>query len=83
MVSGERKTVRGDDLCEIVKQLVREGNVRRVRILHRGKTVLDMPMTVGLPAALAVTLATPLLAAVGVVAAMVTECTLEVERVSE
>lgn len=83
MRSEERKTVRGEDLRDMVAHMVREGNIRRVRILHRGKTVLDMPMTVGLPAALAVTLATPLLAAVGVVAAMVTECTLEVERVED
>ena len=79
----ERKTVRGSDLVDVVKQMLHEGNVRRVRVIHKGKTLLDVPMAVGLPAAAAMMLATPLLAVVGVVAAMVTECTLEVQRAGD
>jgi len=79
----EKFTVEGSQLVEKVKQLIHQGNVRRVRLLHKGRPLIDIPLTVGIPVAVATTLATPVLAALGAIAALVTECTIEVERVDE
>lgn len=68
--------VKGDDLLKSVKQILHEGNVRRVVIKQGSKTVMEFPMTVGVVGALAA----PALAAVGAVAALLSECTIEVER---
>ena len=69
--------VTGIDLLKKVKELIKEGNVRRISILDKkGKTLIVLPLTVGVVGA---ALALPL-AAVGVIAALVTECTIKVER---
>lgn len=73
----ETFSVNGRDLLDRVEKLIREGNVRKITVSDRnGKTLLMMPLTVGVVGAL---LAPPL-AAVATVAALVTECTLTVER---
>lgn len=79
----EKFTVSGDQLVEKVKQLIHEGNIRRVRVIHNKSTILEIPLTIGAPVVAAVTLAAPLLAALGAFAALVTECTIEVEKVGE
>ena len=66
-----------------VKQLIHEGNIRRVRLLHDEKTIIEIPLTVGAPVAVVGILAAPLLAAIGAFAALVTECTIEVEKIEE
>jgi hypothetical protein len=71
--------VEGSDLLDRFKKLVHEGNVRRVIIKQSGRTVAEFPLTVGVVG----TVLAPILAAVGVLAALLTECTLEVERVVE
>ncbi len=80
MVETEKYTVSGSQILEKVKQLIHEGNIRRVRLLHDGRTVFDIPLTVGAPVAVAGILAAPVLAAIGAFAALVTECTIEVEK---
>ena len=82
-MTSERCTVEGDQVVEKIKELVREGNVRRVRLIHKGRPLIDVPLTVGIPVAAAAVLAAPVLAALGAIAALVTECTLEVERVED
>ena len=82
-MSTEKFTVDGNQLIEKIKQLIKEGNVTRVRILHRGRALIDIPLTVGVPAAAVTVLAVPVLAALGVIAALVTKCTIEVEKVDE
>ena len=47
----EKFAVSGSHLVERVKQLIHEGNIRRIRIIHDGKTVLEIPLTIGAPAA--------------------------------
>ena len=79
----EKFTVSGDQLVEKIKQLIHEGNIRKVRIIHKGKTVLDIPLTIGAPVAAAMIMAAPVLAAIGAFAALVTECTIEVEKVEK
>jgi hypothetical protein len=68
--------VKGDDLVKFVKQIIREGNIRRVIVRQGSRTVVEFPVTVGVVGALAA----PVLAALGAVAALLTECTIEVER---
>lgn len=79
----ETYTVSGNQLVDKIKQLIHEGNIRNVRIIHKGKTVMEIPLSVGAPAAAAVILMAPLLAALGAFAALVTECTIEVEKINE
>ena len=79
----EKFTVSGNELIEKIKQLIHEGNIRKVRLIHKDKTIFEIPLTIGAPAAAAVVLAAPLLAALGAVAALVTECTIEVEKEEE
>jgi hypothetical protein len=79
----EKFTVDGSQVVEKIKELIRQGNIRRVRLIHKGRPLIDIPLTVGVPVAAAAVLAAPVLAAVGAIAALVTECTLEVERVGD
>ena len=83
MTGTERFNVSGDQIVDKVKQLIHEGNIRKVRLLHNEKTVLEIPLSVGAPVAVVGILAAPLLAAVGAFAALVTECTIEVEKVED
>ncbi|MDP2730651.1 MAG: DUF4342 domain-containing protein [Dehalococcoidales bacterium] len=80
MTIKEKFTVSGGQLVDKVKQLIYEGNIRRVRLLHEGKVVIEIPLSIGAPATAAVILVAPVLAALGAFAALVTECTIEVEK---
>ena len=80
MAENEKFTVSGSQLVEKVKQLIHEGNIRKVRLLHEGRTIIEIPLTIGAPAAAVGILAAPVLAALGAFAALVTECTIEVEK---
>jgi hypothetical protein len=73
----EEFSVNGDDLLAKVRALIAEGNVRRITVKSKeGKNVVELPLTVGIVgAALA-----PVLAAIGAMAALVTECSIVVER---
>ena len=68
--------VGADQLVDAVKKLAHEGNVRRIIIKQEGKTIAEFPLSIGLVGAVFA----PLLAAVGALAAVLTECTVEVER---
>jgi hypothetical protein len=80
-MSTEQFTISGSQVVDKVKQLIHEGNIRRVRIIHEGRTVLEIPLTLGAPAAAIAIMTAPLLAALGAFAALVTECTIEVEKI--
>ena len=69
--------VEGENLLKKIKELINEGNVRKITITDKnGKDLMSFPLTVGvIGAALA-----PILAAVGAVAALIGECTISVER---
>ena len=83
MTNSEKFTVSGSQLVEKIKQLIHEGNIRRVRLLHEGRVVLEIPLSIGAPAAAIGILAVPVLAAVAAFAALVTECTIEVEKIEK
>ena len=72
----QRFKVPGDELVKRVKELIHEGNVRRVVVKQGERTVVEFPVTVGVVGALVA----PALAALGAVAALLSECTIEVER---
>ena len=73
----EEFKVDGEQLLAKVKELIREGNVRRIGIRDKeGKTIAEFPLTIGV---LGAVLAPPL-AAIGAIAALVTECSIFVER---
>ena len=80
-MASEKFSVSGSQLVDKVKQLIHEGNIRKVRLLHEGRTVLEIPLSIGAPAAAVGILAAPILAALGAFAALVTECTIEVEKI--
>ncbi|MFC1954962.1 DUF4342 domain-containing protein [Chloroflexota bacterium] len=83
MSNSEKFTVSGSQLVEKVKQIICEGNIRRVRLLHEGRTIIEIPLTIGAPVAMVGILAAPVLAALGAFAALVTECTIEVEKIEK
>jgi diacylglycerol kinase family enzyme len=69
--------VKGEDLIKKVRELIDEGNVRTISILDKnGKTLIVLPLTLGVVGAVVA----PTLAAVGAIAALVTDCTIKVER---
>jgi hypothetical protein len=72
----ERIQTEGPDLVERVKQLAGEAGVRRISIQQDGRTLFEFPLAIGLVGALVM----PQLAALGAVAALVTNCTITVER---
>ena len=76
----EKFTISGSQLVEKVKQLIHEGNIRKVRVIHGEKTIIEIPLSIGAPAAAIGIVAVPILAALGAFAALVTECTIEVEK---
>jgi hypothetical protein len=79
----EKFTISGDKVVEKVKQLIHEGNIRRVRLIHDGKTIIELPLSIGAPVAVIGIVWMPVLAAIGAAAALLTECTLEVEKIDK
>ena len=76
-MSTEEFKVSGEDLIGAVKKLIAEGNARRIIIKNeKGDSIIEFPLTLGAVGALIA----PVLAAVGAVAALVTKCTIVVER---
>jgi hypothetical protein len=70
----------GEELLAAVKKLIDEGNVRRITIKNeQGRVLIDIPLTLGVLGALLA----PQLAAVGALAALVTNCTIIVERAED
>ena len=73
----EKYHVKGEDLLKKVKQLIHEGNIRKITISGKdGKVLIVLPLTIGVVGAVLA----PALAAVGAVAALVSECTISVEK---
>lgn len=74
----EEFSVNGEELLARIKALIHEGNIRRIIIRDKqGRTFMEIPLTVGV----AGVLLAPTLAAVGAIAALVTEAQVVVEKV--
>lgn len=70
-------TINGENLLKKVKELIEEGNIRKITIHDKsGKELMSFPLTVGVVGAVLA----PVLAAVGALAALIGECTITVER---
>jgi len=83
-VRTEEFSVSADEAVKKIKEVLDEGNVRRIVIqTDEGKTLIEFPMTIGVAAAAGVLLLAPLLAAVGALAAIVTDLRIVVEKVDE
>jgi hypothetical protein len=79
MAEAKKETyhVKGEDLIKKVKEVIHEGNVRRITISDKdGKTLIVIPLTIGVVGAVLA----PALAAIGAIAALVTDCTISVEK---
>lgn len=76
-MSTEEFKINGEELVAKIKELIHAGNVRRISIKNeKGETLVEIPLTIGAIGALLV----PTLAAVGAIAALVTKCTIVVEK---
>ena len=68
--------VEGGNIADKIRELIHEGNVRRVVIQHQGRTVAEFPLTAGVVGAVLA----PVLAAIGALMALLQDCTIQVER---
>ena len=76
-VHSEEFRINGEELIAKIKQLIHESNIRRIIIKDKdGKTVMEIPLTIGVVGVLLA----PTLAAVGAIAALLTEATVVVEK---
>lgn len=76
-MSREEFKVSGEEIVAKVKEIIKEGNARRIIIQNeKGDTVIEFPVTVGVVGAIIA----PVLAAVGAAAALLTNCTIIVEK---
>ena len=73
------ESIKGDaqTIVDNLKAIVHEGNVRRVVVNHKGRTVAEFPLTAGVVGAVIA----PVVAAVATIVAMLKDCTIEVQRV--
>lgn len=73
----ESYKVSGDELLSKIKEIIKEGNARKVIIKNeKEETIMEFPLTIG---AIGVVLA-PMFAAIGAIAALATDCTIVVEK---
>jgi hypothetical protein len=76
----EEFDVNSDEILSKIKEIVHEGNIRRVIIKNEdGRSLIDIPLTVGVVGALLA----PQLAAIGAIAALISHATLVVEKVED
>ncbi len=79
-VRTEEYRVTGDALVAKIKELVHEGNIRRITIMNeQGETLIEIPLTLGVVGAVLL----PVWAAIGAIAALVAKLTIVVEKVEE
>jgi hypothetical protein len=67
---------KGGAVLDTLKDIVEAGNVRRVRVRQKQRVIAEFPLTIGVVGAVFA----PMLAAIGAIAALATECSIEVER---
>ncbi len=75
----EELQVMGEQLLARVKELIHEGNVRRIIIRQEGRTIAEFPLTFGVVGAVVA----PALAAIGAIGALIAQCSIEVVRADE
>lgn len=73
-------TVFSRDLLSKVTELIKEGNIRKIKIKHKDKTIVDIPMTLGVVGTTAGLFLAPYLTIVAAIAAWYTKWTIEIEK---
>ena len=68
-----------DQILSQLRKIVEEGNVRRVAVKQRGKTIAEFPLTIGVVGALLA----PVAAAIGALTALLADCSIEVEKAAD
>lgn len=80
----EEFEISGDRVVAKIKELVREGNIRRISLQNEeGNTLIEIPLTVGVAGAVAAAWLLPVWAAIGAIAALVAKLKVVVERVED
>ena len=69
--------LQGVELLDKLKQIIHEGNVRRIVVKQENRIVAEFPLTAGVVG----TLVAPVLAAIGALVALLKDCSIEIERV--
>ena len=73
----ESFSIHGENLLNKIKELIEEGNIRKITITDKsGRELMSFPLTIGVVGVLVA----PVLAAIGAIAALVGECTITIER---
>jgi Domain of unknown function (DUF4342) len=72
----EELQVMGEQLLSKVRELLHEGNVRRIIIKQEGRTIVEFPLTFGVVGAVAA----PVMVAIGAISALIAQCSIEVVR---
>lgn len=72
----ETVKLQGEQIVDEARRIIHEGNVRRVVVKQKGQVVAEFPLTVGVVASVAA----PVLAAIGALVALLTECSIDLER---
>ena len=76
----ENIKIKGSNVIDKVKELIKEGNVRHIAIKDKdGHVIAQFPLTIGVIG----TALAPVLAGIGAIVALITECTITIERVTE
>lgn len=77
MTRTEEFKVSGEDIMKKIKELIAEGNIRKITIKNKeDKIIAEFPLTIGVIGAVVL----PVLAAIGTIIALVSECTISVEK---
>jgi hypothetical protein len=72
----ETVKLQGEQIVDQARRIIHEGNVRRVVVKQRGQVVAEFPLTVGVVASVVA----PVLAAIGALVALLTDCSIDLER---
>lgn len=72
----ETVKLQGEQIVDEARRIIREGNVRRVVVKQKGQVVAEFPLTVGVVASVVA----PVLAAIGALVALLTDCSIDLER---
>jgi hypothetical protein len=77
----EEFELRGDQVIAKIKEILHKGNIRSISLRTKeGRTLIEVPLTIGMAGITAATLVAPVWAAIGAIAAMVAELKIVVER---
>jgi Domain of unknown function (DUF4342) len=80
-ISVEEFSISGDSLVPTIKELIHQGNIRRITIKNQeGGTLIEIPLTVGLVGGVISAALFPVIASVGVIGAMVAQLKIAIER---